>query len=66
MRLLLFNIVASAVYCAGMMFLIWEYKTSSKEARKELETYPLIFAITFLYFVAIFKTQQLAEMFVAG
>lgn len=63
MGLLYFDIIVTVLYCVGMAFVIREYRTSSAEMRKELETGPLIFALTALYMVAILKTHQLAVLF---
>ena len=63
MKLLYFDVIITVLYFAGMVFLIYEYKISSVEIRKELVTGPLIFSFTFTYLVAILKTHQLALLF---
>lgn len=63
MKLIVFYTMATLLYLVGMAFLIWEYKHSTVERRRELETVPMIMAGTALYFVAILKTHQLSLMF---
>ena len=63
MKPLYFDIIITVLYFAEIVFLIYEYKTSSMEMRKELATCLLICSSTFLYLVVILKTHQLAAMF---
>ena len=63
MKLIIFYVSTTIAYCIGTVYLLLEYKHSSAEKRKELETIPLLMSTTVVYLVAVLKTRQLAAIF---
>ena len=62
MAYLFFTIGVTIAYVAGMVVLVRELRTSTKEARRENQSVPLLLASTVAYGVIIGKTYQLARM----
>ena len=58
----MFNAMVTIAYVAGLMVLVRELRTSTKEARRENQSVPLLLASTVAYGVIIGKTYQLARM----
>ena len=62
MAYMMFNAIVTIAYVTGLAVLVHEMRTSTKEARRENQSIPLLLASTVAYAVVLGKTYQLALM----
>ena len=59
----MFNLIISLIYVLLILYLIMEAHEVSAEKRKELQTVPLVLAVTMLYGVVLWKAGTLLNDF---
>jgi len=63
MKLFIFIVIATLIYIVSSACLACEFRMTAREHRRELHTFPLLFALTVFYFALVCKTISLVHLF---